>query len=180
MVTKQYLYENLNELRSQDSAMSLLAKVMMVQSPTTAATTRRGSPRRGIDMYLCYSEEILYACSTQISLHACTSNHLWRPSFSLFILYLFCMLKLYYWRNFVGNTFDVIVFSKTTPTITYISHIANSKPIATYKKHGCHILLWRREAIRFLYCGHHLAGVSRKAIKTDRICRTYITFHNIQ
>lgn len=45
MVTKQYLYENLNELRSQDSAMSLLAKVMTVQSPATT-TSRRGSPRR--------------------------------------------------------------------------------------------------------------------------------------
>lgn len=44
IVTKQYLYENLNELRSQDSAVSLLAK--MVTQPL--AQTRRTSSRKGI------------------------------------------------------------------------------------------------------------------------------------
>ncbi|KAG0721551.1 Fibrinogen C domain-containing protein 1 [Chionoecetes opilio] len=43
MVTKQYLYENLNELRSQSSALSVLSS-MMAQPATTA--TRRGS-RKG-------------------------------------------------------------------------------------------------------------------------------------
>ncbi|XP_050722837.1 fibroleukin-like isoform X2 [Eriocheir sinensis] len=45
MVTKQYLYENLNELRSQDSAVSLLAKMVMVPPP---ATSRRASSRKAV------------------------------------------------------------------------------------------------------------------------------------